>query len=129
MEIMNPYKWVKILFSIIGLLITISVKADEMSIEKFLELHIQSEKIDFYININNVEVFSEVRYSPINQVVPVNQWIYGGVNTLLISVNFEVEDDKSQLQRRVFKTLCQWLVKEPAVHPAFLQSESPVVRV
>ena len=58
---------------------------------QFLELHISSNGINYYIDYNDMKVFNELRQSSVSQVVPVNQWSINGDNTLLISVNFKTE--------------------------------------
>ena len=101
MEKMSPYKWVMILFSgtIIGLLILATTWANSMKTERFLELHIQSDNIVYYVKYNNVKVFSEVQSSPITQVIPVNQWTYNGKNLIFVSANFESGNDTEQLEK------------------------------
>lgn len=104
---MNPYKWVKTLFSggIIFILMIATVWAEPMTTEKFLELHIHSSDIRYFIKYNDVKVFSEVHASPVTQVIPVNQWSYNGKNSLLVSVNFKVDDANSQLEKALSSEL------------------------
>ncbi len=77
----------KPLFCIVTLIL-LSNCEKSMSNDKFVELHVSSKIVDYYIVLNDVMVFQEYKNSPVTHTIPVNQWMFNGENNLLISVNF-----------------------------------------
>jgi hypothetical protein len=70
---------------------------NEIKEQRFIELKVDSSGIDYYINFNDVEIFSEIKESPVNQVLPINQWTVNGENKLLVSVNYQDKDNALKL--------------------------------
>jgi len=60
--------------------------------QRFIELQIKSSGLDYYINFNDVETFSELRESPVSETVPVNHWLNNGENRLRVGVNFQDQE-------------------------------------
>lgn len=67
----------------------VNVEVDKIKVQRFIELKVDSSGIDYYIDFNDIKVFSEVAESPVNQVIPVNHWVVNGDNKLLVSVNYQ----------------------------------------
>ena len=66
--------------------------------EKQLSLEINSENLNYYINVNDVEVLSAIGNAPNKQSIPINQWVLNGQNSLLVSVNLKDEDANNKLK-------------------------------
>lgn len=93
---MKQLKLVKNLFkTTLFILLLLTEQACAMNeAEKYLELNINSEKIDYYIKINDVKVYNESGKSPVTQTVPINHWANNGVNNLLVAVDFGRQEDQ-----------------------------------
>ena len=67
--------------------------------QRFIELKVDSNGIDYYIKFNDVKLYSETKESPVNQVFPVNHWVINGDNKLLVSVNYQDKDNALELAK------------------------------
>ena len=65
--------------------------------QRFVELKIDSEGINYYVKINDVKVFNEVGKAPVNDTVPINHWVINGDNQLRVGVKFD--DQEKAIER------------------------------
>ena len=65
--------------------------------QRFVELKIDSEGINYYVKFNDVKVFNESGQAPVNDTVPINHWLINGDNELFVSVNFK--DHEKAIER------------------------------
>lgn len=101
---MKLQSWVKTIFSktiLLTLIIIFHIQENiavskEMDTaikeQRFIELKVKSAGLDYYINFNEVETFSELRESPVSETVPVNHWVRNGDNKLRVGVNFRDQE-------------------------------------
>ncbi|VUD41564.1 hypothetical protein TDB9533_00515 [Thalassocella blandensis] len=73
------------------MLALLTMKAYSMNNKYFLELVVNSEKINYNVMFNDVSVFNEVSQSPVTNTVPLNQWLIKGKNELRVLVNFKTD--------------------------------------
>jgi len=101
---MKSLNWVKTNYKtlLVLLLITIFqfkkniVESKEMNNmereQRFIELQVNSSKINYYLNFNGTKVFSEFKESPISETIPVNHWMLNGDNRIRVGVNFRDQE-------------------------------------
>lgn len=77
----------------------------EIKEQRFIELKVDSSGIDYYIQFNDIKLFSETKESPVNQVLPVNHWVINGENKLLVSVNYQDKDNALKLAQSAELTI------------------------
>lgn len=104
---MKHLKSVKMLFKLaLVLQLLFNIQAYAMSTtERFLELDINSEKVDYIVKFNDVKVFNVAGKSPATQTVPVNQWSVNGDNKIFISVKLDNEEKQLDIANSVELTV------------------------